>query len=223
MTTPTIIDVSPEKSNIFLAVQEKTSIENYVEKVSVVLIRDGKTSKKLLIFCRRYDDQFYRQFKAKLGKEFTLPKGAPNLPQFRVVDMYTRCTQKAVKDHIVSDFSNLNGKLRVVIATIAFGMGIDCPNIMSVVHWGPSETVEDYVQEVGRAGRDGQPACALLFFTPRDKGHVGKNMLEYSTIHEQCKREQLFNSFRIRKDAVTPIIPRDAVKLRHTCLLQCPA
>ena len=133
---------------------------------------------------------------AKLGKEFTLPKGAPNLPQFRVVDMYTRCTQKAVKDHIVSDFFNLDGKLRVVIATIAFGMGIDCPNIMSVVHWGPSETVEDdYVQEVGRAGWDGQPACALLFFTPRDKGHVGKNMLEYSTIHEQCKREQLFKEF----------------------------
>ena len=62
MTTPTIINVSPEKSNIFLAVQEKTSIENYVEKISVVLIRDGKASKKLLIFCHRYDDcyQFYR-------------------------------------------------------------------------------------------------------------------------------------------------------------------
>ena len=80
--------------------------------------------------------------------------------------------RKQLKDHIVSNFANLDGKLRVVIANIAFGMGIDCTNIMSIVHWGPSETVEDYVHEVGRAGRDGQPTCALLFHTPRDKGHM---------------------------------------------------
>ena len=112
-----------------------------------------------------------------------------------MVDMYTRCTQVAVKDHIVSEFVKEDGKLRIVIATIAFGMGIDCPNVSCVVHWGPSETVEDYVQEIGRAGRNDHAACALLFFAPCDKVHVATFMVEYSTLHSQCKRVQLFNGF----------------------------
>ena len=154
-------------------------------------------SKKLLIFCQTYEDcyQFYRGFKSQLGKKFTVSENAPDLPQFRMVDMYMCCTQSAVKDHIVSEFSKPDGRLRVVIATIAFGMEIACPNITCVVHWGPSEMVEDYVQEIGRTGRDRQPACALLFFTPRDKVHVEMSVIEYSTKHEHCKRTQLFQPF----------------------------
>lgn len=100
-------------------------------RVSSVLIHDGIFSKKLLIFCRTYEDcyQFYRCFKLQLGKKFTVPENALNLPQFKIVGMYTRCTQGAVKDHIVSEFSKPDGRLCVVIATIAFGMGVDCPNI----------------------------------------------------------------------------------------------
>ena len=53
--------------------------------------------------------------------------------------------------------------LRVVIATIAFGMGLDCPNVRRIIHWGPSNDVEAYIQETGRAGRDGESAEALLY------------------------------------------------------------
>ena len=48
--------------------------------------------------------------------------------------MFTRCTQTAVKVHIISEFAKRDGTLRVVIATITFGMGVDCPNISCVVH-----------------------------------------------------------------------------------------
>jgi ATP-dependent DNA helicase RecQ len=54
------------------------------------------------------------------------------------------------------------GILRVVIATNAFGMGIDIPDIRTVVHFGIPGSVEDYSQEMGRAGRDGLPARAVL-------------------------------------------------------------
>ena len=196
-STCTVFNTSPEKANIYLNVKEKMPIQDFVQRVSKSIVRDEILSKKLLIFCRTYDDyyRFYRGFRSTLGHKFTIPMNAPNLPRFRVVDMYTRCTQNAVKEHIVTEFSKPEGKLRVVIATIAFGMGVNCPNISYVVHWGPSETSEDYVQEIGRAGRDGKPACAILFYTPRDKLHVEGKMVQYSTKHDRCKRLELFHPF----------------------------
>ena len=63
----------------------------------------------------------------------------------------------------------LGGRLRVVCATSAFGMGIDHPHIRLVCHCGMPGALESYVQEAGRGGRDGAPAHALLLATPRDR------------------------------------------------------
>lgn len=57
----------------------------------------------------------------------------------------------------------LNPPLPAVICTNAFGMGLDIPDVRLVVHWQHPASVEDYLQEFGRAGRDGQPALAVLF------------------------------------------------------------
>ena len=60
--------------------------------------------------------------------------------------------------------------LAVVVATVAFGLGINKPNVRFVFHAAVSDSPDSYYQEIGRAGRDGAPARALLFYRQEDLG-----------------------------------------------------
>ena len=70
--------------------------------------------------------------------------------------------RRAVHDGFV------DGSVDVVVATSAFGMGIDVSDVRGVVHWDTPDSLDEYSQEIGRAGRDGDPAQAHLLFRPED-------------------------------------------------------
>ncbi|MBW7931571.1 MAG: DNA helicase RecQ [Gammaproteobacteria bacterium] len=92
----------------------------------------------------------------------------------------------AERDQVQERF--LRDELQVVVATVAFGMGIDKPNVRFVVHYDTPRHIEGYYQETGRAGRDGLPAEALLLFGTQDVV-LARQMLEDTANPEQRRIE----------------------------------
>ena len=76
-----------------------------------------------------------------------------------LIDCYTGATEDGIKEHIVHSFTTPNSPLRIVIATVAFGMGLNCPDVRKIIHIGSPEDVECYLQQTGRAGWDGKDCC----------------------------------------------------------------
>jgi ATP-dependent DNA helicase RecQ len=77
-----------------------------------------------------------------------------------------------IKDRAAAQDRFMSGQARVVVATIAFGMGVDKADVRFIVHYNPPNSLENYYQEAGRAGRDGLPARCILLHASSDKGNL---------------------------------------------------
>ena len=73
-------------------------------------------------------------------------------------------------------------------------MGVDCPDIRRVVHWGMPATLEEYIQETGRAGRDSEPSLAILYQGKGSK-NTSARALQYQSNTVHCRRRLLFEDF----------------------------
>jgi ATP-dependent DNA helicase RecQ len=200
MHRPTIVYVPPVKGNITYYVADKPvgGLTVAFQPICKALI-ENKNMSRIIIFCHSYDEVYklYHYFKSSLSYHFVQPPGSPDYVKYRVVDMFTHCTHTTVKKKIIKQFTTPS-PLRVVIATIAFGMGLNCPDIHQIIHWGVPQDAEAYVQESGRAGRDGKQSLAIILKKPQDldKRYTTEQMKEYcNSQSSQCRRAILYREF----------------------------
>lgn len=153
--------------------------------------------KSTIIYC------FSRKDTESLAADITRA-GYPAMPYHAGLSSEIR---QATQDKFIHD------EVPIIVATIAFGMGIDKPDVRLVVHYDLPKTIEGYYQETGRAGRDGLPSKCILFYSYGDKIKQDffikqiedegekqkarqklKEMLDYCEI-STCRRSYLLNYF----------------------------
>ena len=198
MIQPQLVSQSPNRENIKYCVRVATTIEDTFSTLVDEIKHRRLSMDRIIILCRTYDNaaRIYLYLRRSLGCVGVEPIGAPDLSMFRLVELFTACTHPPVKESILNSFSNVQGSLRIVVATIAFGMGLDCPNVRRVIHWGASTDIEAYMQETGRAGRDGLPAEAILYVvTDPSNRFLDESMKGYCKNKEECRRKLLLRDF----------------------------
>ena len=114
------------------------------------------------------------------------------------VAMFHKSTASSNKSYVLSEFPRPESTIRVVIATVAFGLGINIKDIKTVINYGLPLTFEEFVQESGRAGRNGDPSESILYHSGalRRRGTTAA-MLDYMSKDVVCRQRYIAQYFKL--------------------------
>ena len=140
----TLVEASCNRPNImYICIKSSNKISLSLEWLANLLSTEQGQCKKHIIYCRSIKScaEVFDFFTESLGEKACI--GVPGV-RTRIFSMFHRMTSTRVKKFIVENFCQLKSTIRLVICTVAFGMGLDAPDIHGVIHWGASRSIEGY-------------------------------------------------------------------------------
>ena len=206
MYKPLIVQVSPDRSNLCYSVEKYTDIVEILNVLVRDLQKERVTFPRTILFCQKQVDcgWLYQFFLRSMGENMTETIGSPiSQLNSRLVDVFTKSTEEKVKTHVLNELSKRESKLRLLICTAAFGMGIDCTSVNRVIHWGPPNDSETYIQQTGRAGRNGETSYCIILYGTGLSRFADKAMVDYCKNLDSCRRNVLFKDFQMYQS--TPV------------------
>jgi len=160
----------------------------------------GQEADRCIRFCRTYNNsEIFPLLILELESPGVLlmSNESASGEKVRVCEKFTACSSPNNKK-IIASFTNPVGTVRIVVATVAFGMGLDAPKVRHIIHWGPPEDLELYVQECGHGGRDNKLSTATLYYSKKDiamNSHSTEAMRRYCENMSECRRALLMKHF----------------------------
>lgn len=211
-----ITSLPPDRPNVFLEMKIQSSYDVYKDLRWLVqsLATNQRQQPKTIVFVQslREASDIFEMFTSELGDR-AYERGERD-PRRRLVSVFHGQVSKALQEYTLDEFVKPQSFIRVLVATIAFGMGVEIRDVREVVHWGNSKSVLSYWQQVGRCGRDGEASRAVWY----PKAAVGGEDKQLFTQMKQdtasCLRLPILTSFIIPGMDVTSI---DNMKDRQSC------
>ena len=192
------VSENPNKPNISYGVQvlrKQNSLTQYFQWILDELKERRSSTERTIIYCQtvKQCSTLYSLFVQEMGSSIFADDSKD--PRKRQVEMLHALSSKENKEVVLKEMGQKDGSIRVLICTIAFGMGVNCKGVQRVIHFGPSKSVEAYIQESGRAGRDGSASKALLLYQSLMLLHVEQEMKDYVKGKYDCRRKFLMSHF----------------------------
>jgi ATP-dependent DNA helicase RecQ len=188
----------PDRPNIFLEIVTEVgmSVDNQLQWLIVDVGRQQRQCPKTLIFARTINavSDIFMQLMYALGQRAFVDGVCDS--DHRLVSMYHAHVSQQLQDYTLNEFSKPDSNIRVLVSTVAFGMGVEIRDIRHVIHWGPTSTLMAFWQEIGRAGRDGLPARATWYAFGKTDGD--------SEVFQSLKRRQCCARLTVLKAFALP-------------------